>query len=893
MLEDTSAIACSEWTLDPPPHNRAYFEDHLLAAHNYWSKVSNGMAGIDLSHSQVFPGGLDDSYILPHDMLYYHPYIGTTDETGKLMELSRDALTLADPDVNFGAFTTVILVHAGMGGDFAFALDPTPGNIPSAYLSDVDFSSYGYLDTDEIRLTDLIIIPESQNFLQYEETRSLFEDAQDPCFYQVGLNGTLALMLGFHLGLPPLYNAETGRSLVGGFALMDQGSNNFHGIVPAYPDAFSRIRAGWTVATTAHIGDDVSLAVADPPVRVSISDSEYYLIENRQRNLVAPPDMTEWIDSLSYDTVSVLLSDRGVVLDVDEQHAGLPGNGLYIWHIDESAWYQDTNPNGGPDQLVDFVEADGAQDMGHTTQLIFADYLETGWWFDPWYAGNEGYFHLNRNAEIVGDSLLSFGPKTTPATRANDGRASHLSIENISRNGSEMSFSVRSDRLINTSNISSFIGWGGSAGQIWAFDLDSSAVLACQIDGDSLSTFENPAISPAQIFNGNPNQGFQFSEPWIIPEQLSGAKFISVVTGVEFTNPLVDAPREFRDYGQYYRYLARQESQYVGVRWMPELGTSTITPLLSQAMTEFLTPPGFLPIYGESDSTPMPVMISAQGQNEDSSPLYDYFDIVTWSVEQNALKIRHTLTDTEDLLAVDRPLDIRPMDINHDGSYELALFYPGQIRIITKKGVDWDGSPFAIEPYFGSPLIAPLLNDGPEIFLRHQAGYSIHDVQGEVLEKGVLVSSEGEPENHIRVTSASLFLMTGAELLTFPKGTWSYGDQYWLDSKANIRGDRSIRLEMTHPEQPADIRSGSVYNYPNPIKGSTTTIRAWLGDVDTWIVEIFSLSGAQVAYQELTTLQKNSYNEWVWDASDVSNGVFVAQVSAGSEAQIIKIAVIR
>jgi hypothetical protein len=530
ILQDTMDLECEDWTLDPPPHNATYFRDHLLSANNYWQRVSNGNVSIDTVNSKVFPENANEAYVLPHDMLYYHPYLEDYDETGKLFELSRDALFLADSAIDFNAFSTVILVHAGMGGDFAFALDPTPGNIPSAYLSETDFNNpdYGYLVTDEKTLDDLIILPESQNFQQYEETISLFEDTSDPCFYQVGLNGTLALMLGFHQGLPPLYNTETGRSLVGGFALMDQGSNNFHGIVPAYPDPYTRIEKGWTTPDVKTIGDTVSIAVDDPPVRINISNDEYYLIENRQRNMVTPANMTVWIDSLIADTVSVILGQSGVVIDVDEQHAGLPGNGLHIWHIDESAEFTEQNPNGGPVQLVDFLEADGAQDMGYTTQLLFAEFLETGWWFDPWFAGNEGWFHLNRNQEVKGDSLLYINSSTFPSTNANNGLPSHLAIENISRNGSTMSFSLASDRLVGTDAISSVIGWELYGEDLWAFNADSTQILRCSIDSGHLVIMGTASLDPDSVFQGSIDNGFNYGYGLIAPIVESGVRLFDI-----------------------------------------------------------------------------------------------------------------------------------------------------------------------------------------------------------------------------------------------------------------------------------------------------------------------------------------------------------------------------
>ena len=134
VLEDTLDLECTDWTLDPPPHGKTYFSDHLIAMDNYWQRVTNGAVSVDLVNSAVFPDTENGAYQLQHDMLYYHPYLEDFDETAKLFELSRHAIELADPDVNFNDYSTVILVHAGTGGDFAFALDPTPGNIPSLFI---------------------------------------------------------------------------------------------------------------------------------------------------------------------------------------------------------------------------------------------------------------------------------------------------------------------------------------------------------------------------------------------------------------------------------------------------------------------------------------------------------------------------------------------------------------------------------------------------------------------------------------------------------------------------------------------------------------------------------------------------------------------------------------
>ena len=898
VMADTFGLDCTDWTLDPPPHGREYFSDHITALDNYWQRVSNGVVSVNLLNSDVYPLNDANVYQLPNDMLYYHPYLEEYDETEKLFELSRDALALADPDIDFSQYTTVILAHAGMGGDFAFALDPTPGNIPSAYLSQPDFAAYGALETDEGNLNDLIIVPESQNFLQFQETRALFEDAEDPCFYQVGLNGTLALMLGFHLDLPPLYNTDTGISLVGGFALMDQGSNNFHGIVPAYPDPYTRIEQGWIVPNEKGIGDSIKIHVNDPPVKVSISDTEYYLIENRQRDILKPAGMTEWIDEAGYDTVSVLLSAGGVVLSVDEQHAGLPGNGLNIWHIDESAYFTETNPNGGPVQLVDFVEADGAQDMGHTTQLLFADYLETGWWFDPWFAANPAWFDLNRYEEVVGDSLLYFSSSTYPSTNSTSGAPTHLRIENISRIGATMSFSISSDRLVDMDPISTFIGWGSEPHKIWAFNSDSSDVVEAVYAEGRLSTTPSGVVAASDILRTDSDSTFQFRYPWVFPNMDSGTRFLDIETGEYHTYHNKDNAQEIivsHDPMLTLSFVAENaDRSFSLVKYFDLQGQFISQALADVPVARFQTTSGILPVFSPFEDDPHPVGVTPY---RDPGGVYssvpEEIDMISRPSTDNVLLISHLPGEDVDFLDIAKPEHMIPLDADSDGQYEIALFYDNAIKIINQKGIALSGNPFMVESYHGNPLIGTMVDGTPSIFVRNSRGYSIYGYDGKLLDRGVLTEASEHIDNYLSVGSGVSLLRSGQDLMYFEYDESIEGVEFWTAPTGNRNGDRTVVIPIVDDNDKPEIESESVYNYPNPVKGKSTTIRAWLGDVDEWTIEIFSMNGAHVHRSELAVDQKHSFNEWVWDASNVSNGVYIAQISAGGSAEIIKIAVIR
>ena len=105
---------------------------------------------------------------------------------------------------------------------------------------------------DEIRsgnsiINKGIILPESQNIAIMDE--ALSSAINSPCDLQFSVTGTWALMIGFAIGLPPLWELENGASGVGIFALMDQGSNNLRGIVPSRPNPWTRIYAGWEKPT--------------------------------------------------------------------------------------------------------------------------------------------------------------------------------------------------------------------------------------------------------------------------------------------------------------------------------------------------------------------------------------------------------------------------------------------------------------------------------------------------------------------------------------------------------------------------------------------------------------------------------------------------------------------
>ncbi len=279
---------CSEYIIDPLPHDKSYFESQLKALDNYFRSVSYYKFGIDLENSIIFPASDKASYQLANTMEYYHPYGQDNLHEERITELFTETLELAFTvdGLEFSSDDLVVIVHAGIGQDFSLPfLDPTPEDIPSTYVDDELLSEYngGPVVIGNSTIGHGIIIPETQNHLLYDIAESMFSSSSTPCEYQFGLTGTFALMMGFAVGLPPLWDTESGQSGIGVFGLMDQGSNNGRGLVPAPPDAWTRKYAGWEEPITFHAPPGVSFPSRSENniIQLDINDHEYFLIENR------------------------------------------------------------------------------------------------------------------------------------------------------------------------------------------------------------------------------------------------------------------------------------------------------------------------------------------------------------------------------------------------------------------------------------------------------------------------------------------------------------------------------------------------------------------------------------------------------------------------------------
>lgn len=475
--------------VDALPHNQAYFEAHLEFVKNYFEKISGSRLTIEY---EVLP----EIYRLPNQMQFYSP-VGPNPELTPVADLARDLWqqvagsgTLPiqlNPSSN--PETAFVIFHAGIGRDVeltATTLDRTPQDIPSLYLdlnsisellSDPTFSGFPISDGN-ILVTNSLIVPRTLTRAGTDFTGNRF-------LIPLSINGLLTAQIGSHIGLPDLFNTETGESGIGRFGLMDgAGIFAYNGLFPPELSAWEKLYLGWAQATDLEYDTSgpisvpaASLREENSIYRIPISRDEYFLAENRHRDpdgngvtlTIRRPDgsvTNQTFTNQDADFTNQLsgfdrLLEPGVITNVSNYDFALPGfldesengsgesrelnGGILIWHIDESVIRGKINTNtinNNPDRRgIDLKEADGAQDIGRTVSLGLSENPVNGSPFDFWWDGNNstvitqgGSFSLYENR---------FAPDTTPDNDSHTGGTSFFELFNFSDNLPVGSFEIQ------------------------------------------------------------------------------------------------------------------------------------------------------------------------------------------------------------------------------------------------------------------------------------------------------------------------------------------------------------------------------------------------------------------------------------------------------------------
>jgi M6 family metalloprotease-like protein len=454
--------------IDPPPHDRAYFEAHFRALERYWRATSSGRIEIEWT---IFPPGDSAAYKLDDSADYLpegDPASWTFESRGcGISRLVRDWIAhvdSADTAFRFSDYNSYLFIHAGpdLQGDVN---GDSPGDIPSFNITfafpdtacGID-SIYVHDGSDSMLVDNAWVVPETIS--------------QD--FFVGALNGTLTHESGHQFGLPDLYDTYYFFPSVGVWDLMDSGDSqpigigdtDVHGLIPGGLSAWSRFFLG--LETPLVVSDFLALdslvastlpdyaqlppplvegAKAGAPARsrepappagaarikqllIPISPREYYLIENRQSELDGDPTPVVDADSatgvvLGPARLEVVGPDTIEVAN-DEYDFPLPGYGALIWHVDERALNEETISvnavNVNPYRRgLRLEEADGIPDLGNFYSIYFR-----GSPYDPFFEGNNDRFDRT----------------SSPNSRSNDDTETGIAVTEISEPGILMSMRV-------------------------------------------------------------------------------------------------------------------------------------------------------------------------------------------------------------------------------------------------------------------------------------------------------------------------------------------------------------------------------------------------------------------------------------------------------------------
>jgi len=412
--------------IDPAPHNRKYFSKHMEALANYYRTMSYGRLVVQ---SEIYPLATDGAYMLP-GIEKYNPEGRVGSWSWENLEVFvKDAIKAADqdPDLKFSDFDAFVIFHAGSDWQNDLRGD-SPYDIPSFFISLADSIA---VDDSTYFVVDGSVVPETSS--------------QDG--YLNGLNGVLAHEVGHQIGLPDLYDTQSGMSVVGYWDLMDFGSGvgvvvadprteepyYVTGILPGSLSAWSKSYLGWVEPDTVGDGGDYVLRATelqdDAPNRealfVRMNSYEYFLIENRECDLDGDSTGILLADP-SLDSTGVIMGPVNEARQFNYEYDWpLPGSGLLIWHIDD-VMVRFGNPydivNAFPGRRgVTLAEADGIPDLGNYNSFYFL-----GSPYDPFFRGNND----------------RFADDTYPNTRSETGCHSHIVVDNIGEPGLSMDLRI-------------------------------------------------------------------------------------------------------------------------------------------------------------------------------------------------------------------------------------------------------------------------------------------------------------------------------------------------------------------------------------------------------------------------------------------------------------------
>jgi len=931
--------------LDPLPHDKTYFESHLTFAKNYFEKVSNGKLNIEFT---VLP----DTFSVSKTMRNYSPSPGSDDLTS-VAQFAQEVWTKADqinPGFSFSDYDLFLVFHAGAGRDIT--LPGSIGNerdLPSVYLGEktlenifgTSFNGFP-VSNGSFNIKNSMIIPETEN-------REL-ESLSGKILFEITINGLIVANIASHLGLPDLFNTETGSSAIGRFGLMDgQSIFAYNGCFPPEPSAWEKIYLGWAEPIEISSGEfNISLAaklaatLSDTVIlKLPLNSTEYYLIENRQRDVFKDGSKINYISNGSVLTKTFLKdttgfysydidSLSGVIMDVDEYDWALPGNGIVIWHIDENVINSMISinkiNNNKTQRGVDVEEADGIQDIGESFTTIFGDeVIGEGSAEDFWYKGNKAKLYKN-----------IFSKDTRPDTKTNKGANSLITVKDFSAIANKMSFKVVfGDSIIKpifsntfeniSANYLSVIDEGDipkfafvDDGDLYISDgvliensfidfsdfkvaslknNDKTYLFGCSSDKinylvENGTTLEQGSfqiqhqISSAPVIRKNLNNKYD-----LIFGTLDGIIFVYDLESIATGNPL------------------RRDSILVGSEFMVSKISASADVISAIANSNMLT----------IDFTPLPsVFFSTDGSKIIFTS--DYLKDIVSSVDKDGLTYSVILTGKNkifvlsdnlqkfsfDLLDNNPVSSISLADIKHNGENYILINSGSILKAYNFAGALAENFPVLQnlnQDLYASPLAADIEGDSKSELITTDAqgnifafdGGSGKLVDGFPISFGKQLTSQPVLYNYKGKTAIAGFDASGKF------SAWTISSIYtkpdWAEANGNKQNTSFIPSASNTNSTNEFFPVSRAYNYPNPVYDGSTAIRYFVGEDSRINIKIFDIAGDFVA--ELNDDAQGGFdNETIWNVNDIQSGVYLARIEANgssgkSESVIIKIAVVK
>ncbi len=917
--------------LDPLPHDKAYFESHLLFAKNYFNKVSNGKLVIQYT---VLPGILTVS----KTMRNYSPPSNSTDYT-LLANFCKEVWQLADsanPGFNFSKFNVFTIFHAGAGRDVV--LPGTLGNehnIPSLYLSDEAFKNIygnsfsGFTVNNNFNITNTIVMPET-------ESREV-SNGLTTSFLQLTINGLMAANIGSAIGLPDLYNTKTGESAIGRFGLMDgQSFFAFGGLFPPEPTPWTKIYMGWADPVTVSPGNynDIKLftrlaaSVSDTVIlKIPINSKEYFLVENRNRDVHKDGAKLTYVsngitlnktfpgdeDNFNNYNVSAI---NGVVTDVDEFDYAVPGNGIVIWHIDENVIDNNiaTNSiNSGTTRGIFVEEADGVQDIGQQFADIFGDVIVgEGTPEDFWFKSNPSQFFTNK-----------FSKDTRPNTNSNTGANSLITVSDFSDTSIAMTFNVAfGDSIIKPifvkkPSLNSSIDRLSSLTYLNRFELgtlSNSTLNILDSNGNviytqnNFSSFEpvSTALGSGSIYIG----AFSSFINIIYRDYITNPFSTQVSVSSDITAPLV----YFLGLNGAYRLLIGTQSGkiYTYDTSVSLAGVTDSTVAAPSAIKKIAANNDYYSAiagnyFFDSNGKSLSFADSLQNLILTQNSSGDYLSIVETksqiSVIKNGVIIFSQLVDGN---PAENNYGLALADLKQDGQNYIIYNNGLQIRAMNISGASADNFSFS-DPlnigFVGTPVALDFAGDSKsEIIAATKDGriYAIDGGTGKVvdgfpLKVGTALSTS--PVVFDNNGKASLAVVSDSNTVS----SWiigaGSGKYFWASENGDNYNSSFVKAASQVNYVSDYFPSSRAYNYPNPVYGNTTNIRYYVSQDSKINIKIFDIAGSFV--DELNDFAHGGLDhETIWNVSKIQSGIYLARIevtsaSGQTESKIIKIAVVK